>query len=538
MDPNVTMETLTMARDAIMAGAGTEKADPVRAGRIVDVMKAAGITMSNNIMWYDLAPLVMFAFPYTDMLIRDIPRTAGDGGNAHHWQAWTGMNTAKVPFGIGEGVRNAAITFSSKYYTAPYQNFASEAFTTFQAQWASKNLSPDNKAAQTIMNLANTRDAEEKMTLGGNYSLTLGKAVTPTCVEQLTGGAILANVGTVYVYCVALTNLGVDYIGGFGKCAAASTLARRVSRTPKFAASADTVGGYAGRMSDVATCSITSDGNNTHAVYASTTPIQGAAGYAWFVGLSADAGSTLCWVTGPANVTLTISAGLGTTAANNTDLNSATAYEVTSTFAYDGLIPLIFGIGQGSTAGSGGVAGTPDAASGAYVKVGSNGDYLTATGANGIQEIDDMLQDRFVNYNIGIQKFYVGADLALDIRDIIVGGGAAPLYRVNIDAGKTGMALTGGMRVGDYTNPFTGESIPIVTHRYVPRGMLIGYSFKLPYNLPNNAPVVEIKTLQEYMQIDWPTIEMKWEASISLSSVLCMRFGPAFCGLMNYSSKH
>ena len=550
MDPNVTNETLQLARGVMGGGQSVFDNPPMTYKAQVDSMKAAGLALANNMMWYDLSPLVGFAYPLTDMLIKHFPRRPGDGGDSYHWKMYTATNSTKVPFGVPEARRNAAIEFTGKDYTATFAHMASESFTTFQAQFASKNLNPDARGQQTLNTLNNARIQEELALLGGNGTtngILIGQAATPTCADVTTGGTITQGT-TVYVDVVALTQMGFDFVGGAGKCAATATLYARVSRTSPLQTVADTVGGYCGKISSQQTIVIASDGLSTHSIAASTTPVQGAAGYAWFV-RNANTTTYLWGVSGAANIVITSAAGLAT-AITNGDTDFGTDYSKTSTYLPDGLIPLICGIGQGASVGTHGTPGGADTASGAYIHVGANGDTLTATGAGGCAEIDNMLQDRFTKFRLSFDDLWVSYDMMLALRDVVIGGGQAPLYRLNVDTDKVNSmaagGLAGGTVIGSYLNPFgmsigsggTGKVIPIHCHPFLAPGWILGTSDKLPYNLPNNLPLAEVVTMQEWYQMDWPTTQLQWESGLYLSAVLAMRFGPAFGAIQNMSSNY
>lgn len=549
----LTDESLRMAADALRGGSNVQDYKGLTYRREFEAAKAAGVTTGLNYLWYDLSPLVGHAYPITDMLVRYTPREKGDGGNAYHWEMFTGVNQTNVPFGVPEGRRNAALTFQTKYYTAPYQHYASESFTTFQAQYGSKNLNPDARAAQTLAVLNNGRIQEELYMLGGNRSILLGQGATPTIAALPTGGTI-AQTQAVYVGVVPLTLLGFNALGGSQAVLPANTtVAPRVSRTSPFQTVADNVGGYMGQVSALANLTTDTDGLSTHSVTASTTAVQGAAGYLWFVGSASNACRAYA-ITSAANIVITTNtATSGNTLSTLTDLQTDYSSDTAAggngtTFTGDGLISLIFGAGQGSTGGSNGLAGTADTASGAYVSVAPNGATLTSDGAGGIVEFDAMLLDRFQKYKLGINKFWVGPKLMLDLKKLSIANGGAPLVRLNLDAESMDRvasgSLAGGMVIGSYLNPFgmsignpnSGKLIPIYVHPFLSDGMMLGTTEKLPYNLPNNLPLLEVRTLQEWYQIDWPVTQLQWESGLYLDSVLVMRYGPAFAGIMNLSN--
>jgi len=506
-----------------------------------DLLKAAGITTANNLVWYDLEPTVKFYYPKLLPLRKKFPRVAGDGGTATHWKAVTGVNTAHVPVGVSEGKRNAYNTTTTKSYTATYVTLGHDDYISFEAQEASKNLSPDARAVAVGALLDSVMIDEEGQILGGNSSLAMGTASTPSLTDNSADGGAIPQTTTVKVYCVALTSEGFRSSAGIGLAAAGDTIQSYVSRTPQGETSAENVCGFAGKVSSVATVTTATDGDNAHTVSATVTAVAGAAAYAWFWGPTTGAGSLLGAITSINSIKISSEVGLGATAAN--DAGIAADYSTTTTYTFDGLISLINGAGQGDS----------DSASGAYTSrlatgTAGTGTVLAADGTGGVTQIDAALKDRYKNYKLSFDDIWVSYQQMLDLKQIVIGGGAAPIWRMNIDAGKgDAMAdgrFAGGMVIGSYINPFgmsvsgegSGKIIPIHVHPYLAPGTILFTADKLPYSLPNVTNLMQVKTRREYYQLDYPIVARKWEYGVYVSEVLQMMFGPAFGTIANIGS--
>ena len=559
MDPMVTEETLRLAKEASLASATDVMTGNPMAERLL--AKGGISTTSAGLVYLNLSPLVGFAYPMPDMLIKELPRVQG-AGTATRWNMITDIGTAHLPLGLSEGNRNQDDSITTKAYLATYQDIGRDTYSTMKAQWASRQLTPDTKMAAHLTLLHSARRDEEAMVLGGNFSLALGQVAGVTLSATAADGGTIADTTDLYVRVIALTPEGMRILGGTqNPCAASLALSPRMSRTPN-GGTVEYVGGYCGCISanNVKSGAI-SDGTNTATLSASWTAIQGAAGYAVFWGVDAAANCKIGAVVEINSLKILSATPLGTTAANGTDISTSTDYSyddgTNHTYQFDGITSLILGKGQGytpATTGTG-LPGVQDTVSGAYVYsmatgTAGTGTYLTSDSATGCKEINAALADRYRKYQLSFDHIWVSYAQALDLRDISLSTGGGAVLRMNADwkdaAAVSAKGLTAGVVVGSYMNPFgagvggpaNGQLIPITVHPYLAPGTILFTSKRLPYDLPNNENLMEIETLQEWFAMEWPVTRLRWEHGVYASEVLKMRFGPAFGAIVNIGSKY
>jgi hypothetical protein len=90
-------------------------------------------------------------------------------------------------------------------------------------------------------------------------------------------------------------------------------------------------------------------------------------------------------------------------------------------------------------------------------------------------------------------------------------------------------AVLGGINVKGYIHPITGQEVPVEPHPDLPPGTILFETIKgLPYKLSGVDNVVQVRTRQEYYQIEWPLQDRKWEYGVYLDEVLQNYFPPAF----------
>jgi hypothetical protein len=87
-----------------------------------------------------------------------------------------------------------------------------------------------------------------------------------------------------------------------------------------------------------------------------------------------------------------------------------------------------------------------------------------------------------------------------------------------------------------YYNPFAidgGLRIPIKIHPRVPPGTIIGWAENLPIQYQSNEvpKVAEIKTRQDYYQIDWPIVTRQRQVGVYAEEVLAV-YAPFAVGVI------
>jgi hypothetical protein len=479
-------------------------------------------TQATGLVWYDLEAPAKIIYPVITPLRNMIARVDGKGSTATHWKAITGVNITGVRAGVSEGNRNATIATQLKNYTAPYKGWGLEDNVTFEADYASAGFD-DAKARAVEGLLRSVMIAEEAMIVGANTSLSLGTTGTPQLASSVTGGAIPLST-VVKVYCFALTAEGYRFASIIGGVTVTGTRTNADGST-------DTIyGGYAAKS--VQATITTNAGSSANSITAYVAPTTGALAYAWYWG--PNAAETIGAITTINSVTITTSAGAGTQKA--ADLGATVSDK--DPLLFDGLLYFILGAGQEDNA----------SASGAYVAVqptgvAGTGTPLTPDGAGGVVEIETALKDRWDNYRLSPELMLVNSQELVNISRAVMTGGAAPLFRFNLDSGNSAgvnnLTVTAGSVVGNYLNKYTmsgGSLVKVMLHPNVPPGTIIFYTKTLPYPLSNVSNLLDMKMRRDYYQIEWVLKSRKFEYGIYADGVLRCFFPPAFGCITNIAN--
>jgi hypothetical protein len=491
MNPDIVRQTL----DAIQKAQRAPISDP----RLSDALAKSTFSQSGSptsgLTFYDLEAGAKFVYPVLTPLRNEVPRVSGKGGIQAAWRAVTAVNVNGTRAGVSGGNRGGVIAVATKDYTANYKGLGLEDNVDFEAQYAGQGFDDVRAiAARTLMESLMIQ--EEVTILGGNSSaVALGITPTPSLADVGTGGTLAFN--TAYsVICVALS---LDAVINGSVAGGIQSLITRINAD----SSQDQFGGGAAQKSTNATVTTANDSNNTHSITASlAAPVAGAFGYAWFWG---TAGSELLGaITANPSVTVTATATGTQTAAS---LPAADWSQ--NNLVFDGFIYQCLA-----------------ANSNAYVKAISG--TLTADNAGGIVEIDAALKDRWDNYRLGPDTMWVNSQQALDISKKILAGGSTGAQRFVFNSVQD--ALNAGVMVRTYLNRFSmagGQTIDIKIHPNVPNGMILFTSKRLPYPLSNVGNVAQIRTRQEYYQIEWPLRSRKYEYGVYCDEVLQHYFPPS-----------
>lgn len=519
MDNNVSAKTIELLKEA-----NSKKAQD-------ELSKA--YTQATGLVNFDLERPAKLIYPVITPLRNMIPRVKGDGGTATNWRAVTGINTTNISPGVSEGNRSAVISSQVKSYVASYKTIGLEDFTSFEGQYASEGF--DDAIARMVEGLLrSTMIAEERTDLGGNTSLALGQASTPTLVDLTAqaDGTIGPSI-TLQVSAIPLTNDGII-------TATANGITGEVTRT-NADGTQDIFGGFSGEISAAANITTAADADNNHVVTASVTQIPGAMGYGWLVGPTAGAGQKFLAISTINSIRITIPVGLGTQDATDATIQADNS---TNALLYNGIISLIFGAGQENPAA---------ASSGALISiqpdgVSGTGTPLTSDGAGGVVEINDDLKSFWDNFRLSPTHMIVNSQELGNITSKVVAAGGAGLFRYNLDnvQAKPGQTLSAvdlkiyaGTVVGWYLNKNTmggGQLIQIVLHPDLAPGTIIYYSERISYPLSNVTNILQTKARREYYQVDWPLRTRKYEKGTYCDKVLQMFFPPAFGARSNIAN--
>ena len=452
------------------------------------------VTTATGLVQYDLQAPAKNLYPVITILGKRIPRVRGKGGTATNWRqvnAITGSgwdNTGWVP----EGQRAGVMSINTSNKAAAYATLGEEGALTFEAQSAAEGFE-DERSRTSVRVLQKAMLKEEIAILGGNATLSLGTAPTPTLSASGTGATLPAATYSVIV--VALT------LEGFLN-----------SSVTNGVATSKTVTGQDGQTFTLAGGSSNKSANATQAVTlgqtlaASVASVGGAVGYAWYVGTSGseklEAITSVPSASFSPPLAVTGQAATAVTADNSATTNTG----------FDGLLTTALKSG-----------------SGAYVKD-LAGATLTSSGRGTVNEIDTMLQALWDSYRVSPSVILVNSQEQKNITNKVLtaatGGSVAPLLRQNVTVDADGQ-IRAGQVVAYYYNPFalgTGKMIEIVLHPNVPPGTLLAWAEDLPAQYQSNEVpnVAEMHVRRDWYDIEWPLVTRSYQHGIYAEETLAV----------------
>lgn len=473
---------------------------------ILDEVLAKAFTQSSGattgLTYYDLQDGALALYPVVTPLRNKIARVGAGRGIQANWKAVTGININSLAVGVSEGNRGGVVATSTQDYMAAYRGLGLEDYVTFEADYAADGFT-DLKALAAQGLLRALMIGEEKVILGGNTSVPLGTTPQPSLTDVGTGGSLTYNT-TYSVICAALT------LDGYLTGSVAAGVRGQVTRT-NADTSTDTYGGGTAKLSANKTVTTANDGNNTHSLAATVTPVAGAVAYAWFWGASGS--EVLGAITTINSVAITAAAsGTQTAASLGTADNSSNA------LVFDGLLTQIAKTGSNAY-----IAVQATGAAGA-------GTPLTADGVGGIVEIDTALKHFWDVYRLSPTTIWVSSQEQWNISKKILQGNSgtgAQRFVINVDQGN----IQGGELVTSYLNKFSmdgAKALAIKPHPNLPPGTLMFDTDILPYPLSGVANVLQVRTRRDYYQIAWPIKARRYEYGVYCDGVLQNYFPPAF----------
>ena len=426
---------------------------------------------------YDLRGPAARLAPVYSILRNRIPRRQSPRNSTGiHWKAITAINTGNILPGVSEGNRNAPIAQTTAAYFAEYAGMGMENYNTFEAKYGS---SEDVEALARLDALESLINGEERTILGGNYSLAFGIPATPTHSIIPTGGALTAQTWICYVVALTMEGLLLSSVAG--------GVATEFSRT-NADGSVDVIqGGSSNKSLGSAATAATS---GTQSILWKTLSKPGAAGYAWYVGASgATTAARLAAIT-------TVNEFLQTTNPSGVtqQASAITSDNSINPLAMDGIITQIAKLGGDNV-------------------LSLDGDAFTVNTAGTIDQLDELFRKMWENSRLGPTELLVNPITRVGLaKAVMAAGGGTPNIQVSVQIGAGGIRT--GLTVESVLNPYTGEFIPFTTHPFMPKGMMVAMSWRLPYSIPGIRNPWEIETRQEYYSIKWPYRSRKDEFGV------------------------
>lgn len=443
---------------------------------------AKSVTLATGATYYDLrSPSLLFS-PTITPIRNSLKRTMRPNpGDSCHWKTITGLgNTPNLMGWVPEGRRAASISYTMANASQAYATMGTEDDLTDEAKYAAEGFE-DEEALVQMRSLYKLMQIEEVALLHGNASVALGTPVAPV-LSAAGSGATLPSL-TYSVIVVALTPLGLL------QASLSAGIVTQVSVTSNDGQGSYTINGGCSNKSPAATQAITLG----QPLSATCAYINGAAGYAWFVGPSGS--ETLQAITSINSAVFNAPLTGGRQA-----ITAVTGDFSAETKGYDGLLMQAYknnSIAYIKTLGTG-VAGI--------------GTQMTAVGNGEVQEIRDMLRAMWDQNRVSVTKIYVSAQELTSLTKLVLTAGSSPLLRVNTNVSSDSpspVRVTAGSVVGWYFNPYTadgGRFIPIIIHPNMPNGTIFGYAETLPATyMSNETPTVaELLVRQDYYVEKWP----------------------------------
>src|SRR5215510_13638536 len=474
-----------------------------------DFALTKSISTATGLLAYDLQAPAKNLYPFVTPLRNIIPRVGGGVGSATNWRqinAIIGSGFDSMGW-VPEGQRSGTMSYSTSTKSSSFVTIGEEDAATFEAISAGRTFE-DVQANMAFRLLQKMMLKEEMAILAGNASLSLGTPATPTLSASGSGATLPA--ATYFVRVVGLTLEGYQNSSILGGVATSKTVTGADGKS--FALS-----GGSSAISAEASQAVTLG----QTLFCSVSPSQGAVAYAWYV--STTSGSETLQAITTIN-SLAISTPLGT----GTQSQSAVTADNSAnpSYAYDGLLTTALKPGSNAY-----VNIMPTGAAG-------TGTPLTASGRGSIVEIDTMFQKMWDSFEVSPTVLYVNSQELKNITSKVLSNASGPLLRFDSPADGSGgeYQVTASGVVQFYYNPFAiegGLRIPVRVHPRVPPGTIIGWAENLPIQYQSNEVpnVAEVKTRQDYYQIDWPIVTRQRQVGVYAEEVLAV-YAPFAMGVV------
>ena len=475
---------------------------------------AKSISTATGLLAYDLQAPAKNLYPFVTPIRNVMPRVGGGTGAATNWRqvnAIIGSGFDAMGW-VPEGQRSGQMAYSTSNKSANYVTLGEEDAATFEAISAGRQFE-DIQARMTFRLLQKMMLKEEMAILAGNASLQLGTPATPT-VSAVTLATSTLPSATYLVKVAVLTAEGYQNANRAAPMSVGTTKTITGADGRSYQMNGGTSNISAESAGQAVTVSTTALGMTIPAV-------QGAVAYAWFISIPSGA-ETLQAITTINSYVQSVPLAVG-----NQPASAVTAdFSANPSYAYDGLLTTALKAGSN--------AYVNELATGTL----GTGTPLTASGRGSVVEIDTMLQTMWDTFELSPTVLYVNSQELKNITTKVLSNGSGPLLRYDSPAdGSAGeYQLTASGVVQFYYNPFAisgGLRIPIKLHPRVPPGTIIGWAENLPIQYQSNEVpnVAEVKTRQDYYQVDWPIVTRQRQVGVYAESVLAV-YAPFAMGVI------
>jgi hypothetical protein len=471
-----------------------------------------GVSTQTGLNFYYLEPQAKNIYPVFYPLLASIPRVQPMlngmvvGGTGVNWKAIISIDSGGPQSAytmISEGNRNAFMYLQEKDYFAAYKYFGKDGEASFQAQQTGLGFD-DIIGLEQISLLNALLNGEEKEILYGNSGSSgngyqLGQTGTPVYASTTTTGGTIPASTNCSVFCIALTPMGASM---FGLSANGGGVQPPFVRT-NADGSQDLINGGTAALSAGSAVTAVGGGTSTNTITFTVPTGFGDVAYAWYLD-STDAATAnpanayLVGITYVPTITITAIPSTGgqkaSTAGLTTD-NSANQLDIDGLFTWN--------------------VNYAQAAQPSYYKnlAGAN---LTANGDGTIAEFETVMDYAWTNYKATYDRIWVGGTLIDSVTKKILAAGVnnavTRMYFQTDGAGR----IIGGTNAVVYRSkygPGQSKQLEIITHPWMPQGMIYFDTINNPYPAAGNAiPAVRrMVCLEDHFSIKWPYRRLQHE---------------------------
>jgi hypothetical protein len=160
---------------------------------------------------------------------------------------------------------------------------------------------------------------------------------------------------------------------------------------------------------------------------------------------------------------------------------------------------------------------------------------LTINGQN-ITEFDVMCQAAWDQYKVPFDRILMSSTDIISSMGGFFNSSNTTDYLFMAQADATSGRIVAGRRITTYMNKVVNRALDVDVHPNVPPGFVIFWSDRIPYELAGISNVLELHTRQDYYQMEWPIVQMRYEFGVYVDEVLIGYFMPAFGVICNLNS--
>ncbi len=494
------------------------------------------VTSTSGFDPYDLEVPSHHLVPWLSPIRESLPRTKRPGpGNTAHWKTIIANSSSYSRGGAGaspwvnEGQRAPLISLATIPVSVNYTTIGKDGSVTFEAVSGSEGFE-DALATAHFFTLETLMVAEEDSLLGGNKSMKLGTANTPSGAVAGSG----SFTGSYYVKVIALTyegyrnfvlDNGLDSTStaGLPLVTTGLTQQRVIVTGDNKTMTVNTGCGIPSAASSV--ISPSSSITATATVVAKT----GELAYLWYAGTANTNGSlylqacttvpSWSFTAAPVSTTQLLSS-LNTTVDFSVN-DGTTGGGVGQVTAYDGLITQAF-------------SNTTLTPQNAYVK-NLAGSALTTSGQGNVVEIDIMLLNLWNLYKVTVDVLHVNAQEMKNITARVLNTTSAPLLRYERTGDSDAYDLTGNGVISFYHNPYIpgGAKIPIMIHPTIPPGTIVAQAKTLPsfFKTASTPVVAEVLERRPYYALEYAQTTREYQFGTYAENALAV-YAPFCLGLI------